>query len=1222
MILYSYLDSILSPSTSELSATLGEFMTAYSNTLTDQYPDDTSSGSNWQKLINPVALAIDEFENESISAVNHRIDSDSFIHNTYTLVNNVSADDITAVTVYNNTSQIELSKAEYVWDFIYGVPCVEEFAITIAQNSFDMSHRISYDASGERCINYITINNVDVTNYTITDNDTYSNITFSTDALVGDTVKFSYRTHDCFYYDDARYIIYLREQYDSTGTGNVFFSDGTSWYPQTPSVDVGNLPEYQQFWNRLDSLGLLCDTPRLLDEEDTNYRERIRDAFIYPSGTTQNGIRNILGRRLDLIQHDTWTDDKYDVTLNNIWEDSLRIDYRPIDSFSFEFLGISAPDLVVEDSLRVYRNGILKHDSNTDSSGTYDYDITNDVIVFNNALTSDEIVVIDYLLKTGSYYKLNIFSVPSGQIDGTNNTFTLPTNQIIGTVQVYHNLLRNASGIDYNEYDGYIIMKEAPAVGDIITIVYYTDEEAEAYEWEHYVPIDTIDGANDTFTIPSGWDKLFVFRNGGYLTKDKDYTEINTTQIQLIDSLGLSDPPDADARIEVFTVVYNTSLSEGAEYEQFQFQMLEDGCCKWYLGTKYPATEYTDIYFKLQYNGSNKIIPEHLWVTSHISTDSKYASDSIYANTIEFEKNKFINIENDTTTYVYTLEPQRNGWEETIEEKPDDPLGYIPYHPEMEIQMSYENLDRTRTDYIFSGDILLYKIRIRNIGNIYAENVTVTMCPPPYYRLSHNGGGNFTLACDTKRGLSHDLRYIYTSRWSNSQSDSINVFPIWDRYYAPRLFFDDEGFATNELKAFAKRINDKAPILWGNGKWDESIWDSYTNVYGEIYTDEEETIYTKFHDIEANKSQRYNYSFIPHRWDAKVNTFPQTDIDGISRRLDFQSGIGWEEDLKLTVDTDEYETLSNFKQYKFPVYVNTGNFYVNDIESYQFANMSNVVIDASNPLGASNEIQLPTDTNTIYAIINDSGNTHLARKTCFYDNTYSQTHIKTETLKGNGINKKLFTEFTNITILSLTYNSTATALASTDYTITDNEIELINTAEGVYYTTDNEYIIDYDDEYTVTYTLNYSYYIDDNYTMYFDSSYSEISILYDSSEEYYNTGIIMNPLYSPHTQKFVYAELASPVSESIECWCSPLDHRAGTDEPLFVTAELMSKEKTPIEGATVDFTSSDGQTFTGYTNKFGRVVWVYTNSTSTSGTTITFTVTGDSLTDTCTLYIY
>ena len=64
--------------------------------------------------------------------------------------------------------------------------------------------------------------------------------------------------------------------------------------------------------------------------------------------------------------------------------------------------------------------------------------------------------------------------VPSGDVDGTNTTFTLANTPATGTVEVYLNGLLQAPGTgkDYTISGNTITFTEAPEPGDIILVSY------------------------------------------------------------------------------------------------------------------------------------------------------------------------------------------------------------------------------------------------------------------------------------------------------------------------------------------------------------------------------------------------------------------------------------------------------------------------------------------------------------------------------------------------------------------------------------------------------------------------------------------------------------------------------------------------------------------------------------------------------------------------------
>jgi hypothetical protein len=151
-------------------------------------------------------------------------------------------------------------------------------------------------------------------------------------------------------------------------------------------------------------------------------------------------------------------------------------------------------------------------------------------------------------------------------------------------------------------------------------------------------------------------------------------------------------------------------------------------------------------------------------------------------------------------------------------------------------------------------------------------------------------------------------------------------------------------------------------------------------------------------------------------------------------------------------------------------------------------------------------------------------------------------------------------------------------------------------------TSDKELVIETDCKYTAVYELNNSYYIDMYGYLFVNVYEATVIVSYDSADKF-RTGILANPMYSPHTQKFVYADIFEPEPNSISSWISPNCIKASSGEPVFVTAELLDKHGTPCSGKLVTFTGIETNTMP--TNQFGRCVYIF-NAPST-GKTITVT---------------
>lgn len=113
------------------------------------------------------------------------------------------------------------------------------------------------------------------------------------------------------------------------------------YYPKI-SGEVRNIDNRQSFesigtphqlWNPFDEFGLLLGVKRLHLEDNSNYRERIKDAFRYPANSGDVGLTNALGRELNLIKRFTWKDDTKNLYIKGSGLDvrTLRLDGQPLE---------------------------------------------------------------------------------------------------------------------------------------------------------------------------------------------------------------------------------------------------------------------------------------------------------------------------------------------------------------------------------------------------------------------------------------------------------------------------------------------------------------------------------------------------------------------------------------------------------------------------------------------------------------------------------------------------------------------------------------------------------------------------------------------------------------------------------------------------------------------------------------------------------------------------
>jgi hypothetical protein len=135
--------------------------------------------------------------------------------------------------------------------------------------------------------------------------------------------EFAYSTinDDICYIDTTTNVIYTRKHY----TNFSFIYDGKT-YTQELS--------YHQVWNYFDEFGLLLDCPRIKNETNLNYKERLFNVFKFPSNATKTGLYNYISNALDLRKNIIWEDMGVDFIFPNLLEeiniDSIYINGSPI----------------------------------------------------------------------------------------------------------------------------------------------------------------------------------------------------------------------------------------------------------------------------------------------------------------------------------------------------------------------------------------------------------------------------------------------------------------------------------------------------------------------------------------------------------------------------------------------------------------------------------------------------------------------------------------------------------------------------------------------------------------------------------------------------------------------------------------------------------------------------------------------------------------------------
>lgn len=134
--------------------------------------------------------------------------------------------------------------------------------------------------------------------------------------------------HDMYWIDEKRNIVYVRDKFNVDAAyenGYIDFEIDGEHYTQEL------IPHH--VWNFFDEFGLLLCTPRLPEEPNEHYKERILDVFRNPANASRDGLINGIARELDLRTNLTWMPPSVDLELKDsmVVLNSITIDGEPAD---------------------------------------------------------------------------------------------------------------------------------------------------------------------------------------------------------------------------------------------------------------------------------------------------------------------------------------------------------------------------------------------------------------------------------------------------------------------------------------------------------------------------------------------------------------------------------------------------------------------------------------------------------------------------------------------------------------------------------------------------------------------------------------------------------------------------------------------------------------------------------------------------------------------------
>lgn len=176
-------------------------------------------------------------------------------------------------------------------------------------------------------------------------------------------------------------------------------------------------------------------------------------------------------------------------------------------------------------TLIINKNGVV-----IDYGTAYTY--TDREITFTSSLASTDKVYVTYQVILPQI----VNEIPTGTIDGTNNTFTLSNVPYNGTDQIFVNGYLKKKSIDYTISGNTITFINIPAVSSVMLVSYFLSNPMIINE----LPQGTIDGLNKVFTINNipSTNTLRMFANGSLLAKET-YT-INGSTITFLTSPALN----------------------------------------------------------------------------------------------------------------------------------------------------------------------------------------------------------------------------------------------------------------------------------------------------------------------------------------------------------------------------------------------------------------------------------------------------------------------------------------------------------------------------------------------------------------------------------------------------------------------------------------------------------------------------------------------------------
>lgn len=201
-----------------------------------------------------------------------------------------------------NVFGLEFDDMRYILDYSFEQMFINKMDINYLNRAYKVCipTSISYKDIKEVRSNSIILTEVD----TLTD---FFDITY------GMYDKASNFHKDVYLIDTDREIIYLKYKYDVSK----YFEYGKLTII-TNNYDEYTVPIYpHNVWNFFDELGLLLDLPRINEEDNLSYKERLLNVFKYTQNSSKIGFLNAISNELGLRKHIIWENTLEDLIIKD-----------------------------------------------------------------------------------------------------------------------------------------------------------------------------------------------------------------------------------------------------------------------------------------------------------------------------------------------------------------------------------------------------------------------------------------------------------------------------------------------------------------------------------------------------------------------------------------------------------------------------------------------------------------------------------------------------------------------------------------------------------------------------------------------------------------------------------------------------------------------------------------------------------------------------------------